>query len=406
MNPILYAVPVFLLTIVIEAWVARRRGLAAYDLPDAVTSLQFGLLSQVAAVFTRVFTLGIYVLVYEYARLFELPVDAWWVWVFALVFYDFVYYWVHRLGHEVNLLWAAHQVHHSSEYFNLTTALRQTATGALTNWPFYLVMALVGVPPVVFVVVALIDLLYQYWVHTELVGRLGWLDRVFVTPSNHRVHHGQNDWCIDCNYGGIFIIWDRLFGTFVEERDDERVIYGIRRPLASFNPLWGNLNVYRELFSASRASPSLRAGLAIWLARPSGDRSKLAALDSAGVKRFDCDTRPAIRWYVAAQYALLLLAAMYFLAVAPALGVLERLGCASLLVASTVSLGWLLEERAHAVRLEQLRWLGLLALGLAAKAMFPALPALLPGTLLAGALASLAVITPLGRSRAAATAAT
>jgi hypothetical protein len=113
-------------------------------------------------------------------------------------------------------------VHHSSEFYNLSTALRQTSSGWIFGWIFYLPMALAGVPPIVMGAVALIDLLYQYWVHTEMVGRLGWMDRVFVTPSNHRVHHGQNDYCIDRNYGGILILWDRLFGTFADERDDEK----------------------------------------------------------------------------------------------------------------------------------------------------------------------------------------
>ncbi|NDD75452.1 MAG: sterol desaturase family protein, partial [Gammaproteobacteria bacterium] len=229
MNPIVYAIPVFMLTILAEAWIAQRRDIRAYDIADAITSLHFGVLSQVSSAFTKVFAFGIYVWVFESARLFTLPSDEVWVWVAALVAYDFLYYWVHRAGHEVNLVWASHQVHHSSEWYNLSTALRQTSTGALFVWPLYLPMAVLGVPPLVFGAVALIDLLYQYWVHTELVGKLGWLDRVFVTPSNHRVHHGQNDWCIDRNYGGILILWDRLFGTFAEERDDERVVYGIRK---------------------------------------------------------------------------------------------------------------------------------------------------------------------------------
>lgn len=365
-NPIVYAIPVFLMTILVEAWMARRRAMAAYDIPDAITSLQFGVLSQVSAVFSRVFTLGAYVLVYEHARLFELPVEALWVWLFALLLYDLIYYWVHRLGHEVNLLWAAHQVHHSSEYFNLTTALRQTATGAFTTWPFYLVMALVGVPPVVFVTVALIDLLYQYWVHTELVGKLGWIDRVFVTPSNHRVHHGQNHWCIDCNYGGILILWDRLFGTFVEERDDEPVIYGIRRPLASFNPLWGNLNVYAELVRASRRARNWREAMALWFSSPSGDRRKIAPLDLAAVSRFDCATRRGVRIYAAIQYALLLLPATHFVAFAPDIAPGARVVYAGLLLGSAFILGGVLEERPLAFRLEQLRWLSAAAMTLSA----------------------------------------
>ena len=363
MNPIVYAIPVFMVTILLEAWVAHRRGIATYDVADALTSLNFGILSQVSGIFVRVLTFGIYVWVFEQLRLATLPVDAWWVWIGALLAYDFIYYWVHRFGHEVNLFWAAHQVHHSSEYFNLSTALRQTATGAFTSWPFYLPMALLGVPPAVFGTVALIDLLYQYWVHTELVRKLGWVDRVFVTPSNHRVHHGQNDYCIDRNYGGIFIVWDRLFGTFAEERDDEPVVYGIRKPLASYNPVWGNLNVYREIIMKSRDAGSLLGALRTWFDPPAGRGTTLPHLDPSTVRRFTTATSPQLRGYALIQYALLAVATTYFLAVAPALDIEQRVAFAAAIVISTLAIGWLLEGRRLARRFEMLRW-ALIAAGL------------------------------------------
>ena len=226
MNPIVYAIPVFMLTIVVEVLLARRRGIATYDAADAITSLHLGMLSQVAGAFSTLFIFGIYVLVWNNFRVFDWSAANPLVWLLALLAYDFFYYWFHRACHEVALFWAAHVVHHSSEYFNLSTALRQSSTMPLLGWVFYLPMALAGVPPLVFIAVSLIDLLYQYWVHTELVGRLGWFDRVFVSPSNHRVHHGQNDYCIDRNYGGILIVWDRMFGSFVEEKPGETIVYG------------------------------------------------------------------------------------------------------------------------------------------------------------------------------------
>ena len=222
MNPIVYAIPVFMLTILLEAWVARRRGVAVYDIPDAITSLHHGFLSQVTNAFTKSATLGIYIAVYEAYRFTEWSMSSIPLWILALVLYDLCYYWAHRMGHEVNVMWASHVVHHSSEYYNLSTALRQTSTGALFGWVFYLPLAVLGIPWQMLVIVGLIDLLYQYWVHTELIGRMGVLDRILVTPSNHRVHHGQNDYCIDKNYGGILVLWDRLFGTFADERDDEK----------------------------------------------------------------------------------------------------------------------------------------------------------------------------------------
>lgn len=360
MNPIVYAIPVFMLTILAEAAIARGLGRRVYSLADAVTSLNFGILSQVSAAFSRLLGLGIYIWVFEYGRWFTLPSDALWVWVIALIAYDFCYYWVHRCGHEVELMWASHQVHHSSEYFNLSTALRQTSTGVLFSWPFYLPMALLGVPPVVFAVVALIDLLYQYWVHTELVGRLGVLDRILVTPSNHRVHHGQNDYCIDRNYGGIFIIWDRLFGTFAEERDEEPVIYGIRKPLNSFNAIWGNLNVFSDLWRRSRNASNLWQAIQVWFARP----TTVAALQHEPIhhERFKSQAPRRLQIYVLVQYALLAVIATYFFAIAETLNSLARAGYALWIIGSIWSLGALLEQSTYSKKLEGSRWL--LSLGI------------------------------------------
>ena len=159
------------------------------------------------------------------------------------------------LGHESAVFWAAHVVHHQSQEYNLSTALRQTSSGALLGWIFYLPMAIAGIPPEVFVVAAVVNLLYQYWIHTEQVGSLGWFDRWFGSPSNHRVHHAVNDRYIDRNYGGITMLWDRLFGTFVEE--SESCVYGTRAPLDSWDPLWANLEVYADLARKSRAAAPL-----------------------------------------------------------------------------------------------------------------------------------------------------
>lgn len=366
MNPIVFAIPVFMLTIVIEAWVARRRGADAYDIPDAITSLHHGVLSQVSGAFMKLATLGIYALVFDSFRLAKLPADSPWVWIGALIAYDFCYYWAHRMGHEVNVLWAAHVVHHSSEYYNLATALRQTSSGALLGWIFYLPLAVAGVPPAVFVAVALIDLLYQYWVHTELVGKLGWFDRVFVSPSNHRVHHGQNDYCMDRNYGGILILWDRLFGTFAEERAGERIVYGIRKPLHSFNPLWGNLHYYAELWNRGRAAGSWRARLGVWLDSPGGRGQPLAHFDAAAFSRFAPGTPAALRWYAAAQYALTLPFVAWFIAAFDRLSGSAAALAALGIFATTMTLGALLENRRPGRRLEQLR---VVVIGIASAAL-------------------------------------
>ena len=253
-----------MLTILVEAAIAWRMGRrGVYDVPDAITSLHHGVLSQAIGGFAKLVDVAIYVAVYEAFHLFEWSRASVLAWVAALVLYDFYNYWYHRFSHEISLLWGSHVVHHSSEYFNLSTALRQPATAALFTWIFHLPMAVLGVPPIMYLIVGLVDLLYQYWVHTELVGRLGVLDRILVTPSNHRVHHGQNDYCIDRNYGGIFVLWDRMFGTFVDERDGEKIAYGFCKPLRSLNPLWSNFQVYADLIRQTRAARGLAAKLAV-----------------------------------------------------------------------------------------------------------------------------------------------
>jgi hypothetical protein len=209
-------------------------------------------------------------------------------------------------------------------------------------------MAVAGVPPIMFVTVGLIDLLYQYWVHTELVGRLGWFDRVFVSPSNHRVHHGQNDYCIDKNYGGILIVWDRLFGTFVDEREGEKIHYGIRKPLRSFNPVWGNLHYYADLWRASCAAVGWRAKLGVWLAPPGGWNVPLEHFEGAHFTRYQPTAPGPLRWYVALQYAVSVPFVTHCIAVAPTLPLAQAAAYALGILASSVCLGALLEGRGWA----------------------------------------------------------
>ncbi|UXH78066.1 sterol desaturase family protein [Roseateles amylovorans] len=261
---IVLATPVFFLLIGLEYLVGRWRGRQTYRLNDALSSISLGMLSQVVGVLTKLFTLGIYTWVFDHAAQWRLDPGAWWVWLTGLLLYDFLYYWHHRLGHTTALLWAAHAMHHQSEDYNLSTALRQTGSGWLVGWLFYIPMALLGFPPLVFAVVALVDLLYQFWVHTQQIDRLGWFDRWFCSPSNHRVHHAVNDPYLDRNFGGILVIWDRLFGSFQEELSNERCVYGTRDALAHWSPWRANVQVYGQLLRKMRAVPRWRDKLRLW----------------------------------------------------------------------------------------------------------------------------------------------
>ena len=357
-----WAIPGFFVLIAIEFVVARLRGHSTYHSSDAVNSLGLGMISQIVGVFTKLLSVGIYAWFAQHLAMFRLPVDSVWVWVSALLLYDFLYYWLHRYGHEVNVLWAAHVVHHQSEDYNLTTALRQTSSGALLGWLFYLPMALLGYPVEVFVVVALIDLLYQFWVHTGEVGKLGWFDRVFCSPSNHRAHHAVNDRYLDKNYGGILIVWDRLFGSFVEENDEDPPVFGTRSPLQSWNPLWANAEVYWAMTQDAWHAKRWRDKLQLWFRPPGWRPADVAArfpkpaFDIAH-PRYEPPMTRGLTVYALVQFVLLLAMGMHFLGIAGHVGVGVALAYAAYLVVSLCILGILMEGRRGAYWFEALRTL-------------------------------------------------
>ena len=348
---IVLATPVFLVLIALEFAVGWARGRNTYRLADTLTSIGLGVMSQVTGVFGRLLRIGLYVLVFEHVALFQLPVDSPVVWLGALLAYDFCYYWHHRAGHRVALFWAAHVVHHQSEDYNLGTALRQTSSGFVFGWLFYLPLALAGVPPVVFATVALIDLLYQFWVHTQQVGRLGWFDRWFVSPSNHRVHHAVNERYLDRNYGGILIVWDRLFDSYAEEDEAEPIVYGTRAPLKRWCPLVANLDVYRSLafdsWHAGRALDKLK----VWLMPPGWRPADVAArfprpaFEISQVQRHEAAVPLRVQALAAALFGLVLVATSGFLWVAHTLAAAQLAGAAATLVAALWGVGRLLEGR-------------------------------------------------------------
>ena len=254
-TPMVIAIPGFFILVLIEVLVARWKGANVYRFQDTITSINIGLLSQFVNATGAVISVFMYNAIETRYGSFEWQTTSMFTWVFALLLYDFLYYWVHRTGHMVNIFWAAHITHHSSEEFNISTAMRQASTGFYFKWVFYVPLAILGIPFEIYIVVGLIDLFYQVWVHTQLIGRLGWLELFLVTPSNHRVHHGQNDYCIDKNFGGIFCVWDRLFGTYVDERVEEPIVYGIRKPLGSWNPVWSNLHYYVTILTKLKSTP-------------------------------------------------------------------------------------------------------------------------------------------------------
>ncbi|SFS28719.1 sterol desaturase family protein [Pseudomonas sp. NFACC42-2] len=361
MDFVPYAVPFFIALIVVELLADRWRGQRNYRVADAINSLSTGVLSTTTGLLTKGVGLLTYAFALKHLALIELPTHSVWTWVFAFVFYDFCYYWLHRMGHERNILWAAHSVHHQSEDYNLSTALRQTSTGFLLSWIFYLPLAVLGVPLVVFISVASLNLLYQFWVHTRHVPKLGWFEWFFVTPSNHRAHHAQNALYMDRNYGGVFILWDRLFGTFQEEDDNEPVIFGVTTPLASWNPLWANLQFYAQLWRDARRTESKWDKLRIWFMRtgwrPADVKAKypVAKPDLSQFRKFDVPLDVRQQVYIALQFAAYVGFGSYLMNVG------EGLPSAALVVGwgamalGLFTLGVALENRPRALKVELIR---------------------------------------------------
>lgn len=322
MSLIIYAIPLFFALILLELWVDWRKRNIAYRFNDALNSLNLGMMSQITAVALKTIQISFYVLIYQNISPIQLGLDSMWVWAFAFIAYDFSYYWFHRMSHEINVLWAGHVVHHQSEEYNLTTALRQTS-GGFFGFMFYLPMALIGIDPYMLVTVGSLNLIYQFWVHTRHINRMpAWYEAIFVTPSHHRVHHAQNPLYMNKNHGGVFILWDKWFGTFQAELDNEPVIFGITKPLASWNPIWANIDTYWALAKDSWRTERWQDKIAVWFKktgwRPKDVRKKFPNKVFNPYQQVKFDS-PLSQWqkiYAFSQHLTLIAVVLYYLLMA------------------------------------------------------------------------------------------
>ncbi len=288
-----------------------------------------------------------------------LNTDSVWVWIGAFIAYDFCYYWKHRFGHEWGIMWASHAAHHQSEEYNLSTALRQTGTDYI-GFVFYFPMYLAGVPVEVVITVGSLNLIYQFWVHTEHVRTLGPLEWIMITPSNHRVHHARNPDYIDRNYGGVFIIWDRLFGTFQAELPEQPCVYGITRGLKSWNPIWANFHVWYETFLISIRTEKFWDKLRVWFKGPGWypDDVKPAPQDWQYAK-FNPEINRFAGWYSFLNYWVLTGASLGLLAIQADFPRYYGLLVFVWLCWSFYSQGCWLEARRYALEVEAVRLISL-----------------------------------------------
>jgi sterol desaturase/sphingolipid hydroxylase (fatty acid hydroxylase superfamily) len=315
---ITFAIPVFFLMILLELAYGFLIGKNTYRVNDTFTSISIGLISRLPVILNLGFQGVIFVYFAKKYSINLMPVNELMTWVIAFIMYDFFYYWMHRLHHEYRVLWATHVVHHHGEDYNLATALRQTSTGFLWKWIFFLPMIIVGVPGEVFVSVAGVNLVYQFWVHTRHVGHLGWIEKIFVTPMNHRVHHAKNKEYIDANYGGVFILWDRFFGTYIPERSDIKPVYGTVSQLNSWNPLWANFQVFYQMIQDTINTKKMSDKFKIWFSRTNWRPIDLVHLSSeyqitSFAKKYNPKIKSEVNYFTILQLIMLTIASSVIL---------------------------------------------------------------------------------------------
>jgi len=365
MNFVPYAIPIFLLMIVMELGWGLFKGNNTYRVNDSINSLSMGLLSTVTKfVFLNIGALVFTKISQEYA-IWAFDINAIGHWLLAILLYDFLYYWFHRISHERQFFWGSHVVHHQSEDYNLSTALRQTSTSFLTTWVFYIPCFFLGMPISMFVSIASAHLIYQFWVHSQHIPKLGVFEWFMVSPSNHRVHHAQNADYIDKNYGGLLIIWDRLFGTYKAEDEKQQAIYGIRVPLQSWNPIWANLHIFagmlRDIWHTNRWSDKFRVlwSKTGWHPEDMVERFPQQKSDLEQFEKYNPQRSSRINGAIIVQY--LLLAVLHFWSAGQSTVLSSALMWAVVIaqVAVLIVIGAVLEGKAYARPFEYTRLLGL-----------------------------------------------
>ncbi|TGL46529.1 sterol desaturase family protein [Leptospira wolffii] len=330
------AVPFFLGLVVVEAVWGRRKGVYRWN--DSVGDLATGILYSLSGVLITIAALFLYKEIGMYSSVqtlfgwgefpsgsplqkgeggFVFSLENLLAWGFVLIAVDFIYYWFHRATHEVHFLWACHVTHHSSEEFNLTVALRQSMFQRIFEYAFNLPLALLGIPWWMFFVCHSILKIYQFWVHTRLVGKLGWMEKILLTPSHHRVHHGRDPEYLDKNHGGILILWDKWFGTYTEEKKEP--IYGLTEPLPTFNPVWANFHVYFSLWDLISRTPSWKDKILLIFKKPDwrpvslGGEKEIPEIDRTKYRKYDPEIPNSWKIYGILQFILLAGASVYLL---------------------------------------------------------------------------------------------
>lgn len=354
------SIPVFFILIGIELGYTAYKKLNYYRLNDSLSNLSQGIGSQLLGLFLKAATFFAYLYIYDHWRFYSFP-NTIWNWLFLFFGVDFFYYWFHRMSHEVNALWAAHIVHHQSEEYNLTVALRQSWFQSGFAWVFYLPLAFAGFEPIMFLTVSAFNTLYQFWIHTRAINRMGPLEWFLNTPSHHRVHHGSNPKYIDRNHAGTLIIWDRIFGTF--QKEDDEVVYGITKPLASWNPVWANFHYWSELLETSRRSNSMKDKINVFIKAPGwfpenlGGIQKPQELDTSLYVKYSPHYNTKLNLYILFHFIFALLLASVILFLNGMITTVQLTASTVLVILTLTHCGAILERKVWIKKLEYFRLL-------------------------------------------------
>jgi alkylglycerol monooxygenase len=340
-----------------------------YRLPDAIANLSCGITSQLSGLFMRVFAIGVYEVLYTNFAFFPWT-KTWVYWLLLFLLVDLAYYWAHRMSHEINLFWGGHVVHHQSEEYNLSVALRQSSFQVIWTFGFSLPIALLGFDTLDFALISALNTLYQFWIHTETINKMGWFEYIFNTPSHHRVHHGRNPKYIDKNHAGSLIIWDKMFGTF--QAEEERPTYGITKPINSLNAIWANFSHYAEMRKDLKQISGWSDKIKYlfkkpgWLPESMGGYRPAPEVDKRTYKKYDPPHPVKLNYYVLFQYLLCLAVTAFFLFKQKEFSLSEKAIAATLISAWVVNCGVLFEQKSWVKYAEWIRifLFSLLAAGL------------------------------------------
>jgi alkylglycerol monooxygenase len=353
-NILGFAIPLFVGLILAEYAIAKKKGLPYFNLHSSIANISIGIAERLADVFVAGMFYYVYDMVQKKYGLFNIKSGVF-VWIFLFLATDFIWYWYHRLGHEINVFWMAHIVHHQSEDYNLTVSARITVFQAVLRHAFWLVLPFLGFNAGMITSILLVHGLYPFFIHTRLISKLGILEYILVTPSHHRVHHASNDKYLDKNYGDVLIIWDKLFGTFAKE--EEAPVYGLTKPLNTYSFLWQHFHFFIEIGLAVKHTRGFTKKLKVLFGKPEKVDPSLRkkAEDIFNIRQSQVTIDKPLNRYVVWQMIVLLISLSVFILFEQYTSVKIRVAFSLVTILTLINCGAIMEQKRWVFYMEYIR---------------------------------------------------